>query len=247
MENRIRCLLIDDEPIALEKMCNYVAKIPYLELVAACDNHNDATSVLSKENVDVIFTDINIPGMNGLDFVASLSKLPLVVFITSYSDYAIDSYKLGAIDYILKPYGFMEFQRAAERVRQRYDTALLASAGMSKDSIFIRTDYKWIHVKTEDIRYIQGMSDYVSISVEGFDAPLVTYATFSGIKESLPSEFIQVHRSWTVNPSHIKVIERSVIITDNGTHIPVGDSFKESLKCWLGSRSIGKTNAKNKI
>lgn len=242
---KIRCVVIDDEPIALEKLRNYVSRIPYLELVAACDSPVEAMKVLAQENVDAIFTDISMPGINGMDFVSSLSKVPFVVFITSYSEYAVESYKVGAVDYILKPYGMKEFQRAAERVRAQYETKVNSvggtNAGDSNSSIFIRTDYKWVRVNISDIMHIQGMGDYLRVSLESSNAPLITLSTFANIKSCLPADFIQVHRSWIVNLIHIKVIERNIIITDDNTHIPVGDTYKDALNEWLEERSIGKT------
>ena len=243
---RIRCIVVDDEPVALEKMRKYVGQTPYLELIAACDTPLEAMRVLSEENVDAIFTDINMLGMNGLDFVSSLSRCPFVVFITAYTDYAVDSYKIGAVDYIVKPYGFKEFQRAADRIRIQYDAMRQGNAMSVNDSIFVRTDYKWVRIKTEEIRYIQGLSDYLRIYLARNPRALVTYATFAHMKECLPSNFLQVHRSWIVNLEHIKEIERNRIIMDRDTHIPVGDSFKEHLERYLRSRSIGKTGARSK-
>lgn len=253
----IRCLVMDDEPIALEKMRSYVDKIPYLQLVAACSNPLEAMKVLSEESVDVIFTDINMQGLNGLDFVESLSKAPMIVFITSYSEYAVESYKVGAVDYIVKPYGLKEFQRAAERVKTQYELlAGSAAAGNSlpatgasagNGSIFIRTDYKWVRVNSDDIRYIQGLSDYLRISLQGDAEPVVTYATFANMKSCLPPNFIQVHRSWVVNVNHIREIANSRIVMDKDVYIPVGDSYKGELMEYLQNCSVGKSGARMKF
>ena len=259
----IRCLVMDDEPIALEKMRSYADKIPYLKLVAACGNPLEAMEVMAKESVDVIFTDINMQGLNGLDFVQALSKAPMIVFITSYSEYAVESYKVGAVDYIVKPYGLKEFQRAAERVKTQYELMAgsaaavangaaaagngVAGAQAGKGSIFIRTDYKWVRVNTDDIRYIQGLSDYLRISLQGDVKPVVTYATFANMKSCLPPNFIQVHRSWMVNVNHIKEIANSRIVMDKDIYIPVGDSYKGELIEYLQNCSIGKSGARMKF
>lgn len=241
---KIRCIVIDDEPVALEKMQKYVGQTPYLELVAACDNPMDALKVLSEEKVDVLFTDINMLGLNGLDFVSSLSQCPLVVFITAYTEYAVDSYKVGAVDYIVKPYGLKEFQRAAEKVRLQYDMMKKSNVTGQNHSIFVRADYKWVNIKTKDICYIQGMSDYMRIFIEGQPKPLVTYATFGHMMDILPSAFLQVHRSWIVNLERIKEIERNRIVMDKDTYIPIGDAYKENLMQYLQKCSIGRQGGK---
>ena len=238
---KIKCIVIDDEPIALQKMRNYVEQTPYLELVAACDNPIDAMKVISENNIDAIFTDINMLGLNGLDFVSTLSNSPLVVFITAYHEYAVESYKVGAVDYIVKPYGFKEFQRAADRVRTQYERMQTGNATSGNDSLFVRSDYKWVHIKIENIRFIQGMSDYLRIHVVDNSKPLVTYATFAGIKKHLPSNFVQVHRSWIVNVGHVREINRNRVVMDEDTYIPVGDSYKEQFQDYLESRAVGKS------
>ncbi len=240
---------MDDEPIALEKMCGYVDTVPYLELVAACDSPVEAMKVLSKECVDAIFTDISMPGINGMDFVATLSKTPLVVFITSYSEYAVESYHVGAVDYIMKPYGIKEFQRAAEKVRVQYEmqNGNSIAEGGSNDSIFIRTDYKWVRVCISDIKHIQGLSDYLRVSVNGEAEPLITYSTFANMKRFLPANFIQVHRSWMVNVEHIKEISNSRILIDKDTSIPVGDSYKGQLLEYLNRCSVGNSSRRIKL
>ncbi len=243
---KIRCIVVDDEPVALEKMQHYVEKTPYLELVAACDSPIEAMRVLSEESVDAIFTDINMLGLNGLDFVESLSRCPLVVFVTAYTEYAADSYKVGAVDYIVKPYGYKEFQRASERLRTQYELLQQSSAHRREDTLFVRTDCKWVRIKTDTIRYIQGLSDYLRLVLEDNSKPLVTYATFAQMKKCLPDHFLQVHRSWIVNTRQIQEIERARIIMDKETYIPIGDSYKEELVNYLLRRSVGRSGRSGK-
>lgn len=238
---KIRCIVVDDEPIALQKMQKYAEQTPYLEMVAACDNPIEAMRVLSQTNIDAIFTDINMLELNGLDFVSSLSKCPLVVFITAYDKYAVESYRIGAVDYIVKPYGFKEFQRAADRVRMHYQMMRQSQVSGQDNSIFVRSDGKWVHIRTENIRYVQGLSDYLRISLTENAAPIITYGTFAQMKDSLPANFLQVHRSWIVNLDHIKEVERKRIIMDKDTYIPIGESFVEQLMSYLEGRSVGKT------
>ncbi len=243
---KIRCIVIDDEPVALEKMQHYVEMTPYLELVAACDSPIEAMRILADESIDAIFTDINMLGLNGLDFVSSLAKCPLVVFVTAYSEYAAESYKVGAVDYIVKPYGYKEFQRAAERLRTQYEFMQQNKAITCNESLFIRSDYKWMQVRIDNIRHIQGLSDYLRVTLADSSRQIVTYATFANMRSCLPDHFIQVHRSWLVNANEIREIERARIVMDNDTYIPIGDLYKEGLLKYLEHRSIGKSSHNNK-
>ncbi|MCI9285701.1 MAG: response regulator transcription factor [Muribaculaceae bacterium] len=244
---KLKTLIIDDEPIALEKLRSYVSKVPFLELTAACRNGIEATEVISGSQIDVVFTDINMPDMSGMDFIASLTTLPLVVFITAYADYAVESYRLSAVDYLLKPYGFADFQRAANKVYERVslrreqprpDRRDIASSTPG-DSLFIKVDYRYLRVRLSDIRYIKGYGEYLQIHTIGSTSPLLTLSSFSSIMERLPSCFMQVHRSYVVNTDAIQSISKNRIIMDADTYIPVGDSYKDAFLSYLTTRSIG--------
>lgn len=239
---KIKCILVDDEPVALLKMKKYVEQTPYLELVALCDNPMEAKRIMAETPVDALFTDISMLGQSGLDFVASLPKKPLVVFVTAYMDYAVDSYKIGAVDYIVKPYGLKEFQRAADRLRVQYEMMQQCNASAQSNSIFVRADGKWIRINTDSIRYIQGMSDYLRVYTTESHLPIVTYATFAHMRNSLPAHFLQVHRSWIVNMEQIVEIAHNRIQMDENTSIPIGETYKEDFMSYLQNRSIGKTS-----
>ena len=149
----IRCLAIDDEPLALQQLTAYIKKIPFLELVDSCQSAHDALTVMNQEVIDAIFVDINMPDLNGMDFVKSLPVPPLVVFTTAYSEYAVEGFKVDAVDYLLKPFGLTDFQRAANKVKARYDqqnTAVIAQD--EEDTLFLKTDYKVIRIDVKDIR-----------------------------------------------------------------------------------------------
>lgn len=237
---RISCIAVDDEPLALEKLTNYIQRVPFLDLVAACSDTSEAIRAMSENNVDVIFTDVNMPDMNGMDFISSLSKCPLVVFITAYSEYAVESYKQNAVEYLLKPYSFVEFQRAADKVRSRYEMIEQFSSKSSvNDTIFIKEGYKWVRISIEDICYIQGYSDYLKIFLINQEKPLLTHSTFTHIKSNLPNHFLQVHRSYIVNMNKVKEIERLRINMGSDTCIPVGDSYRDVFMDYLQSVSIG--------
>lgn len=244
---KLRTLIIDDEPIALEKLRTYVSKVPFLEITGACRNGIEATEIISREAVDVVFTDINMPDMNGMDFISSLTNPPFVVFITAYTDYAIDSYRLSAIDYLLKPYGFADFQRAANKVLEQY--SLRAAQGVATssentniatdDSLFVKVDYKYVRVNLSDIRYIKGYGEYLQIFTRNSTAPLMTLSSFNSLKSKLPDNFLQVHRSYVVNMNAIESVCKNRIMMDSDTSIPIGDSYKEMFQSYLTSHSIG--------
>lgn len=244
---KLQTLIIDDEPIALQKLRNYVNQVPFLELAGACLNGVEAGGFLATHEVDVIFTDINMPDMNGLDFVDSLTKAPLIVFISAYADYAVDSYRYSAVDYLLKPYGFADFQRAANKVLLQYrlhngdvaEQAVSLSAADVADSLFVKVDYSYRRVSLSEIRYIKGCGEYLQIFTVASSSPLMTLSSFAAIKEKLNGDFIQVHRSYVVNMNRVASISKNRIIMDADTYIPIGDSYRSEFREYLASRSVG--------
>lgn len=244
---KLRTLIIDDEPIALEKLRSYVDKVPFLELAGVCRNGLDASALIATEDIHVIFTDINMPDMNGLEFIGTLPVQPLVVFITAYANYAVDSYKFSAVDYILKPYDFSAFQRAANKVLERYNLRAGKNDRTMPDpepndsvySLFVKVDYRYVRVSLADIRYIKGYGEYLQIYLVGNDSSLLTLSSFNSIKKRLSSNFIQVHRSYIVNMDCVRSISKGRIIMDDTTYIPVGDSYKDAFQAYLSTHSIG--------
>jgi len=240
---KIRTLIIDDEPIALEKLRLYVEKIPTLSLTAACTNAVEALSVLASDDVDLIITDINMPDMSGLELIKSLTsrRSLAVIFITAYPQYAVDSYKVSAVDYLLKPYGFAEFSKAVRKA-----TDALAPRRHDDDtarrSLFVKVDYRYVRLELSDIRYIKGYGEYLRIYVSGRETPIVTLSSFAAMRERLTGDFIQVHRSYIVNMNHVSRIERGRIVMDADTDIPVGDSFKPAFQDYLATHFIGKAD-----
>lgn len=241
MTRNIQCLAVDDEPIALEKLRNYITKIPYFDLVAACEDAMEAIKVMNEQVIDALFIDINMPDLNGLDFVESLSKRPLIVFTTAYAQYAVDSFRVAPVDYLLKPFGFADFQRAANRVLQQFNLQMSSNSTPAvSNSLYIKIEYKYVRIDQKDIRYIEGMSDYLRIFTTTEAKPLITHSTLRQIKEYLAPNFLQVHRSFIVNMEQLKEIQRMRILMDKETWIPVGDLYKDDFVNYLQSRSIGK-------
>lgn len=240
----LRTLIIDDEPIALEKLRNYVQKTPSLQLVASCGSGFEAIEILNNNEIDLIITDINMPDLNGLDMMKSLSVKPIVIFTTAYSEYAVESYKVSAVDYLLKPYGFVDFSNAVNKAVEAFELRNKTSNSMGAtnrpDDIFIKVDYRYVRVALSEIRFIKGYGEYLQIHLEGKANPMVTLSSFAAIKERLSENFIQVHRSFIVNMNHVEQIERNRLVMDADNYIPIGDSYKNAFQQYLNSHSVGK-------
>ena len=233
----IRCLAIDDEPLALSQLVTYINKVPFLALVGQCESAIDARRLLDTEPVDAIFCDINMPDLNGMDFVKSLAVPPLVVFTTAYSEYAVEGFKVNAVDYLLKPFGLQDFQRAASRLRERLDTPHPSTA---TSHLFIKTDYRTVKIVIQDIRYIEGMSEYLKIHLDNQPKPVITLLAMKMLMERLPQNFMRIHRSYIVNLDKIVEVNKNRVILDNNTYLPIGDSYREQFNKYLDSNYIGK-------
>ena len=238
----IKCLVIDDEPLALQQLASYVEKIPYFTLVAQCHGAVEAREIIDMERVDAIFVDINMPDINGMDFVKQLSAPPIVVFTTAYSEYAVDGYKVDAVDYLLKPFGLDDFKRAATKVKKRYELENNAAAQQpadDDDSIFLKTEHRVIRANIADIRYVEGMSEYLKIYSEG-QRPIIMLLSMKKLEERLPSYFMRIHRSYIVNMKKVSEVSKSRVAIDADTVLPVGDIYKDALMQYLSDRSLGR-------
>lgn len=261
----IKTLVIDDEPLALQQLAAYVRKIPFLDLVAECQSAIEARDIINNERIDAIFVDINMPDMNGMDFVRSLAAPPLVVFTTAYSEYAVDGFKVDAVDYLLKPFGLDDFKRAAMRVKHRFElenhttaepvdnnVAVNAAPSVSDaspaasdaiptddDSIFLKTEHRVVRVNIADIRYIEGMSEYLKVHING-QRPIIMLFSMKKMEERLPSHFLRIHRSYIVNMRHVQEVTKNRIVMDSDTYLPIGDMYKEPLSAYLVDKYFGR-------
>ncbi len=239
----IKCIAIDDEPLALRQIAGYIKKIPFLELVASCHSAKEAKEVLDKDGVDALFVDINMPDLNGLDFVKSLAVPPLVVFTTAYSEYAIEGYKVDAVDYLLKPFGLTDMQRAAAKLQQR--CTMMHAAQLSPvdddDSIFMKTEYKVVRVRLADIIYVEGMSEYLRIYLQSQEKPVIALLSMKKMEERLQnSHFMRVHRSYIINLKNIKEMNKSRITLTNDASMPIGDLYKDRLNEYIAGKFLGR-------
>ena len=233
----IRCLAIDDEPLALQQLVAYINKVPFLELAAQCQSALEARAFLENDTVDAIFCDINMPDLNGMDFVKSLAVPPLVVFTTAYSEYAVEGFRVNAVDYLLKPLGLQDFQRAANRLKERLSESPAAD---SDNTLFLKTDYRIVKVSIPDIRYIEGMSEYLKVWIEGDAKPIITLLSMKKIEERLPDYFMRIHRSYIINLNKIQEVNKNRVIMDADTYLPIGDLYKDTFQAYLDTKFLGR-------
>ena len=241
----IRCLAIDDEPLALQQIASYINKVPYLELAAQCQSALEARQFLEQETVDAIFCDINMPDLSGMDFVKSLAVPPLIVFTTAYAEYAVEGFKVNAVDYLLKPFGLQDFQRAAERIKDRMENASLTShpsplTSDTDDTIFLKTEYRIVKISISNIRYIEAMSEYLKVYLEGEAKPIITLLSMKKMEERLPDYFMRIHRSYIINLKKIQEVNKNRIIMDADTYLPIGDMYKDAFLQYLDTKFLGK-------
>lgn len=228
----LRVIAVDDEPLALGQLEKYISKVPFLSLTAACHSAFEAREVLESGEVDAMFLDINMPDLSGMDLVKTLKRPPLVVFTTAYSEYAVEGFKVDAVDYLLKPFTLSEFITSAEKLRSRFDLIQAAGAGSDEanDFVFFKADHKIIKVDVSDIIYVEGMSEYLKIYVTGEQMPKVVLMSFSKLLEKLPAtRFVRVHRSYVINLAKITEVRSGMILMIGGKTIPIGDSYRSAL------------------
>lgn len=239
--NIIRCLAIDDEPLALRQLSTYLERVPFFEVVDSCSSALEASRLMETESVDVLFIDINMPDLNGLDFIRSLQASPLVVFTTAYSEYALEAYEVEAVDYLLKPFGMGKVMAAANKVRRRYEMAHTSTIDNEDDDIFVKTEYKVVRVHIPEITYVEGMSEYLRIYVKDQPKPVISLLGMKKLEEKIASRgFMRVHKSYIVNLRHIVEVDRSSITLDIGKQIPIGASYRQQLNDYILSKTIQK-------
>ena len=235
----LTCAIIDDEPLAISLLESYVNKTPFLQLVGKFNSALNALSELSTQPVDLLFLDIQMPELNGLEFSRILKADTRIIFTTAFEQYALDSYKVNALDYLLKPISYPDFLKAANKALQWYELVKGNKGNENNtESIFIKTEYKLVQVELRKILYIEGLKDYVKIFIEDEPHPILSLMSIKSLEELLPSNrFIRVHRSFIVQPEKIKVIERNRIVFGK-EYIPISDNYKQKFMAFLSQRSL---------
>lgn len=242
----LRCCVIDDEPLAAGLIASYIEKTPFMELVGKFSSPKDAISSIINDAIDVVFLDIQMPQLNGIEFAKIIPPTMRIIFTTAYSNYAIDGFKVNALDYLLKPISYDEFLAAANRALHWHELTKQTNGNQAasdktsadNDSIIIKSEYKLIQIKIADIIYIEGLKDYVKIYVEGTDKSIMSLLSMRTLEQKLPSsQFMRIHRSFIVNLSKIRTIERNHIVFDK-VQLPISESYKEAFNNYINSRTI---------
>ena len=230
----ITCIAIDDEPLALRQITTYIDKTPFLDLKDCFEGPIDAITYLQTHTVDLMFVDINMPDINGLDFVKSLENPPKIIFTTAYSEYAVEGFRVDAIDYLLKPIDYATFLKASNKAKSWFDIHEKQPEQIqsNEDFLFIKSEYKIVRIKLEDIRYIEGMREYIRIHLTN-DKPIMTLLSMKAMEAQLANKsFMRIHRSYIVNLNKITTIERNRIIFDK-VYIPVSDQYKDKFQQFI--------------
>ena len=228
----IKCAIIDDEPLAVELLVSYVKKIPFMQLDGKYSNAVDAMKGIAETPVDVVFLDIQMPELNGLELSRMLPEATRVVFTTAFEQYALDGYRINALDYLLKPISYTEFLEACNKALQWFKLVHQAESKPADEvtSIFVKSEYKLLQINLDDIRYIEGLKDYVKIYTEQSQHPILSLINMKAMEQMLPSSrFMRVHRSFIVNKSKIREIDRNRIVFGS-VYIPIGDSYKQAFQ-----------------
>lgn len=231
----LKCAIVDDEPLALNLLESYINKTPFLELTGKYSSAVQAMSDLPDKRVDLLFLDIQMPELNGLEFSRMVDTHTRIVFTTAFDQYAIDGYRVNALDYLLKPIPYADFLQAANKAVKWFE--LLQQPQEEIESIFVKSDYKLIQVELKNILYIEGLKDYIKIYEENSPKPILSLMSMKSIEELLPaSRFIRVHRSYIVQKDKIRIIDRGRIVFGKN-YIPVSDSYKQIFQDFLNKRS----------
>lgn len=232
-------IIVDDEPLAHEVLETYISQVSDLNLVKNCYNALEAKEVLQNEDVDLMFLDIQMPQLTGLEFIRSMTKLPLVIFTTAYAEYALESYEIDAVDYLIKPVSLDRFLKALNKAKERYE-AENAEMKDGDDYFFVKADKKLVKLFYNEILYIEGLKDYVIIKTE--TGRVITLQTMKSLEEKLSNKnFKRVHRSYILNKSKIKALLGNVVeIIENGKekHIPIGKNYRDELFDEINSKKI---------
>ena len=226
----LNCIAVDDERLVLDLLVDNIQKVPFLHLAAKCKNAMEAADALHQENIDLIFLDIQMPGLDGLQFIQSLNRPPMVIFVTAYKDYAFDGFNLNAVDYLLKPVSFERFLKACNKARELHS---LQQKSIPKESIqdyfFVYVEYNLVKINLSEILYIEGMKDYVKIYINSSPRPVITKMSMKAMEEKLAGHrFVRSHKSYIVSADKVTSIKRDLICI-GAKELPLSESYKPNV------------------
>lgn len=228
----MHCLIIDDEPLAIELLEDFVSKIPFLKLEKSCSSAFEAMQEIQSKKIDLIFSDIEMPDFTGIEFIKSLEKKPLVIFTTAYSHYAVEGFNLNAVDYLVKPIPFHRFIKAVNRAQELFnlkaeqEPVVADNTKQPKaDFIFVKSEYENVKVNLNTVKYVEGLKDYIKIYTDK-PKPILTLSSLKAFEDKLPSNFVRVHRSFIVSLDYINSVQRNRIVIEK-VRIPIGQNYKD--------------------
>jgi DNA-binding LytR/AlgR family response regulator len=229
----IRCIAVDDEPLVLNLLVDNIKQVPFLELAGRCKNALEAIDLLHREKVDLIFLDIQMPGLNGLQFVQSLQRPPMIIFVTAYKEHALEGFNLDAIDYLLKPVSFERFLKACNKAQE----AFARQAGVDKEDrpgyFFVYVEYNQVKISIEDILYVEGMKDYIKIFLESSPRPVITKMSMKALEERLAGyRFGRIHKSYIVSIDKVTALKRDLICI-NQIELPLSETYRSGVEQML--------------
>ena len=235
----LKCIAVDDEPLALDLLEDNIRQVPFLEMVAKCADAFEAIKVLQETTVDLIFLDIQMPGLTGLQFIQSLSHKPMIILITAYEKYALEGFELDVTDYLVKPVSLPRFIKACNKARELYQLKhqqLTAVPGHAPEFFFVNSDYSLLKINVADIIWIEALKDYIRIHLTGTAKPVVTRMPLKQVEEQLaPARFIRIHKSYIIAVAHITAIRKNSVFI--GTmELPVGDNYREAVAALTGTK-----------
>ena len=233
----IRCIAVDDEPLALELLEDNISKVPFLELVGGCGNAMEAMKLLQQHAVDLVFLDIQMPGLTGLQFIETMVQKPMVILITAYEKHALEAFDLNVIDYLVKPVPLERFIKACNKAWELHQLKTKNKEGGPSslpEYFFVNVDYSLLKVVYADITFIEGLKDYIKIHIRNSSKPIVTRMSMKSIEENLPtSTFIRVHKSYIVSILHITAVKKTSVFLGT-TELPISDNYRDSMAVITG-------------
>ena len=238
---QISCIVVDDEPMALQLIEGYVLKTPFLDLKKKCDSAIDALTFIENDPVDLIFLDIQMPDLTGIGLSKLIPKSTRVIFTTAFSEYALEGYKVEALDYLLKPFDYAEFLTASNKAREWFTLVngkTQETTLKEKEFLFVKSDYKQLKIHLDDVLYFEGLKDYIKIWLKGQPRPILTLMSLKSLQEVLPTnKFMRIHRSFIVALEAVDVIERSQIIIGD-QRITVSENYKPEFLDYISKNSL---------
>ena len=235
----LKCIAIDDEPLALELLEDNISKVPFLKLVASFDSAVKAIPLLQQEQIDLIFLDIQMPGLTGLQFIQTLTQKPMIILITAYEKYALDGFNLDVLDYLLKPVSLDRFIKACGKANELYQLKNKSNDAVTQaEYFFVNVDYSMLKVVTKDVKCVEGMKDYIKIHLVSTIKPVVTRMSMKTIEEQLLlPNFIRIHKSYIVSVSQITAIRKNSVFLGN-MELPISELYKESVSALTGKNLL---------